>query len=258
MVLLDDSFASIVAAVEVGRSVYQNIRKFLIYVFCSNIGELVPILAATFTGFPLVPISAVQILAIDLGTDVLPALALGAEPPEPGTMDAAPRSQKQRLFSATLVRRILFLGAAEALVVTAVFFWHLSNTDIGFHAFTADNPVYREALTMAQAAIVISQIFVGLAVRSDRQSILRVGLLSNPRYLIAQAVSVLIICAISYTPALQAIFNTVPLSLTDWVLLTALGSLVLVADELRKAVLRQRDRRRGRAGDRRGDLSGTG
>lgn len=244
MVLLDDSFASIVAAVELGRSVYQNIRKFLVYVFCSNIGELVPILAATFAGFPLVPISAVQILAIDLGTDVLPALALGAEPPERGTMDTPPRSPKQRLFSAALVRRILFLGGVEALVVTAVFFWHLSSAGIGFDAFTSDNPVYREALTMAQAAIVISQIFVGLTVRSDRQSILRTGLLSNPQYLAAQGVSVLIMCAVSYTPALQTLFNTVPLSLGDWALLAALGSLVLVADEVRKAVLRQRDHRK--------------
>lgn len=91
MVLLDDSFASIATAVRLGRSVYQNIRRFLVYVFSSNIGELGPIVAATFTGFPLVPISAVQILAIDLGSDVLPALALGAEPPEADVMDRPPR-----------------------------------------------------------------------------------------------------------------------------------------------------------------------
>ncbi len=111
MVLLDDSFASIAAAVKLGRSVYQNIRKFLIFLFSHNIAELVPILAATFVGFPLVPITAVQILAIDLGSDVLPALALGAEPPEPDVMDRPPRSRRERLFSATVVRRFLFLGA---------------------------------------------------------------------------------------------------------------------------------------------------
>ncbi|MDX3231369.1 cation-transporting P-type ATPase [Streptomyces sp. ME19-01-6] len=96
MVLLDDSFASITTAVRLGRSVYQNIRKFLIYLFSHNIAELVPILAATFAGFPLVPITAVQILAIDLGSDVLPALALGAEPPEPDVMDRPPRSRHER------------------------------------------------------------------------------------------------------------------------------------------------------------------
>ena len=159
-------------------------------------------------------------------------------------MDSPPRSPKQQLFSAALVRRILFLGGVEALVVTSIFFWHISTAGTGFDAFTSDNPVYRHALTMAQAAIVTSQIFVGLAVRSDRQSILRVGLLSNPRYLIAQGISVLIMCAVSYMPALQALFNTVPLSLADWVLLVVLGSLVLVADEIRKVVQRQRDRHR--------------
>jgi P-type Ca2+ transporter type 2C len=110
MVLLDDSFASIAAAVRLGRSVYQNIRKFLIYLFSHNIGELAPILAATFVGFPLVPISALQILAIDLGSDVLPALALGAEPPEPDVMQRPPRSPREPLFSIEVVRRFLFLG----------------------------------------------------------------------------------------------------------------------------------------------------
>jgi Ca2+-transporting ATPase len=242
MVLLDDSFASIAAAVELGRSVYANIRKFLVYVFASNVGELVPILAATFAGFPLVPISAVQVLAIDLGTDVAPALALGAEPPEHGTMDVPPRSPKQRLFSSALLRRILFLGGIEALIVTAVFFWHIADAGVGLAAVTSDDPVYREALTMVQAGIVICQIFVGLAVRSDRQSILRVGLWSNPQYLIAQGLGLLIMCAISYVPALQSLFNTVALSVGDWLLLVALGSLVLLADEVRKVVLRRRDR----------------
>ncbi|NUP38014.1 MAG: cation-transporting P-type ATPase, partial [Streptomyces sp.] len=110
MVLLDDSFASITTAVRLGRSVYQNIRKFLIYLFSHNIAELMPILAATFAGFPLVPITAVQILAIDLGSDVLPALALGAEPPESDVMDRPPRSRRERLFSTAVMGRILFLG----------------------------------------------------------------------------------------------------------------------------------------------------
>ena len=114
MVLLDDSFASIATAVRLGRSVYQNIRKFLIYVFSSNIGELGPILVATFAGFPLVPLSAVQILAIDLGSDVMPALALGAEGPEADVMDRPPRSRRERLFSAGVVGRILFLGGIQA------------------------------------------------------------------------------------------------------------------------------------------------
>ena len=240
MVLLDDSFASIAAAVRLGRSVYANIRKFLVYVFASNVGELVPILAATFAGFPLVPITAMQVLAIDLGSDVLPALALGAEPPEPGVMDAPPRDAKQRLFSLSLVRRFLFLGGIQAAGATGLFFWHLSAAGIPLHAFTADHPVYREALTMTQAAIVFGQIAVGFAVRSDRLSVFRIGLLSNRAYVGGQLVGVAMICAISYAPPLQAVFHTAALSVMDWMLVIAAGAAVLVADEIRKALLRNR------------------
>jgi len=240
MVLLDDSFASIAAAVERGRSVYQNIRTFLIYVFTSNVGELVPILVATFAGFPLVPLSAVQVLAIDLGSDVLPALALGTLQPEPGTMDRPPRRPRESLFSAAVVRRILFLGGIQATGVTAVFFWHIHSAGLPFSAFTADNPVYREALTMTQAGIVISQIFVGLTVRSDRLSIVTLGLRSSGRMLAAQSLSLAAIGAISYVPLLQRLFHTAPLSVADWAILVACGVLLLVADEIRKAMVRSR------------------
>ncbi|WP_338025514.1 cation-translocating P-type ATPase [Actinoplanes awajinensis] len=242
MVLLDDSFASIAAAVERGRSVYQNIRTFLIYVFTSNIGELVPIVVATLAGFPLVPLSAVQVLAIDLGSDVLPALALGTLQPEQGTMDRPPRSPRESLFSATVVRRILFLGGIQAAGVTAVFFWHIHSAGLPFDAVTAANPVYREALTMSQAGIVVSQIFVGLTVRSDRLSIVTLGLRSSGRMLAAQGLSLVAICAISYVPLLQRVFHTAPLAAADWALLVACGAVLLVADEIRKLFLRSREK----------------
>ena len=105
-------------------------------------------------GFPLVPISAVQILAIDLGSDVLPALALGAEPPEPDVMDRPPRSRRERLFSAAVVGRILFLGGIQALGVCAVFFWHIHAAGIPYRRLHRGQPVYREAITMVQAGIV--------------------------------------------------------------------------------------------------------
>lgn len=240
MVLLDDSFASIAAAVRLGRSVYQNIRKFLVYVFSSNIGELVPIVAATFAGFPLVPISAVQILAIDLGTDVLPALALGAEPPEPDVMDRPPRSRSERLFSTAVMGRILFLGGIQALGVTAVFFWHIHASGIPWADIGEDDLVYQEAVTLVHAGIVLSQFFVALAVRTDRQSLLRVGLLSNPWLPAAGCFGIVLMACISYLPPLQALFNTAPLDPGDWALLAGLGALVLVAEELRKLWLRRR------------------
>lgn len=238
MVLLDDSFASIVAAVELGRSVYLNARKFLVYVFCSNVGELVPIVFATFLGFPLVPVSAVQVLAIDLGTDVAPALALGTEPPEADIMDRPPRSRKESFFSMVAVRRMLFLGGIEAAASTGVFFWLIVASGTPFDAFTATDPEYRHALTLAHATIVASQIFVGLALRTDRASLFRIGLFSNRGYVLTQLFSVGMVAAISYLPPLQSVFNTVPLSASDWLIAFALGSLVLIGDELRKAVRR--------------------
>jgi P-type Ca2+ transporter type 2C len=251
MVLLDDSFASIAAAVRLGRSVYQNIRKFLIYLFSHNIGELAPILAATFAGFPLVPISAVQILAIDLGSDVLPALALGAEPPEPDVMQRPPRSPREPLFSSEVVRRFLFLGAFQALGVCAVFFWKIHSAGIAFADFTADNPAYREAITMTQAGIVVSQFFNSQAVRTERESVFRVGLLSNPQLVIAECLGVALMAAISYLPPLQAVFNTAPLSLLDWTVLAGFGALLLTAEETRKWRLRRRDPRQSPGGSQR-------
>lgn len=241
MVLLDDSFASITQAVELGRAVYQNIRRFLVYLFSHNLAELAPILAATFVGFPLVPLSALQVLAIDLGSDVLPALALGAERPEPGTMARPPRPPSEHLFSWSVVRRFLFLGAIESVGVVFAFFWRIHSAHLPFAAFTPANPTYREAVTMTQAGIVVSQLFNSFAVRTDRESVLKVGLLSNPPLIGAGIVGIGFMAAISYTPALQSVFHTAPLRVTDWLLLAGFGALLLVADEARKAWHRMRD-----------------
>ncbi|HET9082355.1 MAG TPA: cation-transporting P-type ATPase [Trebonia sp.] len=248
MVLLDDSFASIATAVELGRAVYQNIRRFLVYLFSHNLAELAPILAATFVQFPLVPLSALQVLSIDLGSDVLPALALGGERPEPGTMDRPPRPPAEQLFNWPVVRRFLFLGTIQSAGVVFAFFWRIHTAHLPFSAFTAANPVYREALTMTQAGIVVSQFFNSFAVRTDRESVFRAGLLSNPRLVAAGCLGLGLMAAISYVPALQAVFNTAPLTLPDWLLLLAFGVLLLAADEARKAWHRHAGRRRRERG----------
>jgi Ca2+-transporting ATPase len=240
MVLLDDSFASIAAAVKLGRSVYHNIRRFLVYVFSSNVGELVPLLAATFAGFPLVPLLAVQVLAIDLGSDVLPALALGAEPPEPDVMDRPPRPRRERLMSLAVARRILFLGGIQAAGVTAAFFWHVHSSGIAYADLTADHPVYREALTITQAGIVVSQFFVSLAMRTDRQSLFTVGLFGNPALLAAGALGLAFMAGVSYLEPLQDIFHTAPLDAADWAVAAGCGVLLLALEEVRKWVLRHR------------------
>jgi magnesium-transporting ATPase (P-type) len=125
--------------------------------------------------------------------------------------------------------------------VCAAFFWHIGSAGIPFADFTADNVVYREAITMTQAGIVVSQFFNSLAVRTDRQSIFRVGLWSNPRLLAAGGVGVLIMAAISYLPPLQAVFHTAPLRAMDWAVLVAFGVLLLAAEEARKWWHRHRE-----------------
>jgi Ca2+-transporting ATPase len=235
MVLLDDSFASIAQAVELGRAVYQNIRRFLAYLFSHNLAELAPILAATFVGFPLVPLSALQVLAIDLGSDVMPALALGAERPEPGTMTRPPRPPSEHLFSWSVVRRFLFLGTIQSAGVVFAFFWRIHSAHLPFSAFTASNPTYREALTMSQAGIVVSQFFNSFAVRTDRESVFKVGLFSNAPLVAAGFVGLGFMAAVSYVPTLQGVFHTAPLRISDWLLLVGFGLLLIVADETRKA-----------------------
>jgi Ca2+-transporting ATPase len=244
MILLDDSFASIAAAVELGRTVYRNIRKFLIYLFSHNLAELSPILVAVFVGFPLVPLSALQVLAIDLGSDVMPALALGTERTEPGTMSRPPRPPAEHLFNWAVVRRFCFLGSIQSVGVVAAFFWRIDTAHLPFSAFTADNPVYREALTMTQAGIVVSQFFNSFAVRTEEQSIVRVGVFSNKPLVFAGLFGIAFVACISYVPALQSVFNTAPLRLSDWVVLVVMGALLLIAEETRKAILRSRHRAR--------------
>ncbi len=248
MVLLDDSFASIATAVELGRSVYQNIRHMLAYIFSHNLAELAPILVAVFVGFPLVPINALQVLSIDLGSDVLPGMALGTERPEPGTMDRPPRPTGEHLFSWQVVRRFLFLGTIESAGVVFAFFWRIHSAHLPYSAFTSSNPTYREAITMTQVGIIVSQFFNMFAVRSDRESVLRIGLLSNRTLCVAAVVDAGIAVAVSYVPALQTLFHTAPLRLSDWLVLTGFGALLLLADEARKAWHRHTQRRRDVSG----------
>ena len=247
MILLDDSFASIAAAVELGRTVYNNIRKFLIYLFSHNLAELAPILVAVFVGFPLVPLSALQVLAIDLGSDVLPALALGTERAEPGTMSRPPRPAGEHLFNWAVVRRFCFLGSIQSAGVVIAFFWKIHTAHLPFSAFTPANPIYREALTMTQAGIVVSQFFNSFAVRTEEQSIVRVGVFSNKPLVFAGFFGIAFVACISYVPALQSVFNTAPLRLSDWLLLIFMGAVLLAAEEARKALLRSKHRRRAAA-----------
>ncbi|MBK5094031.1 MAG: cation-transporting P-type ATPase, partial [Actinobacteria bacterium] len=187
MILTDDNFASIVHAVEEGRAVYDNIKRFVTYILASNIPEIIPFLLFVIAKIPL-PLTVMQILAVDLGTDLVPALALGTEAPEPGIMKRPPRSQKERLLSLKVLGRAYgFLGPIEGFCsLAAYFFVYLLSgwrPSAGVTAMVATGPVYIMATTACFQAIVATQIGNGFACRTEKESIFTVGLTTNRFYL---------------------------------------------------------------------------
>ncbi len=246
MILLDDSFASIIKAVEQGRGVYSNLKKMVTYLFSHNAGELFPYVFATLAGVHLIPLSALQVLSIDLGSDVLPSLALGTEQPEPGVMQLPPRAKTDRLMDSATLKRIAFLGTIQAagaiigfLYVLLSHGWKWGDSSWS-NAASPHYMYYREAITMTQAGIVMSQFANGFVVRTERASIFSVGLFSNRGVVAGELFGLLLMIAISYWGPLQSLLKTAPLSLNDWLILIATSVTLFVAEETRKWVLRRK------------------
>jgi len=240
IILLDDNFASIVSAIEEGRSVYDNIRKFLTYILTSNIPELVPYLAFVLLRIPL-PLTIIQILAVDLGTDMVPALALGAERPDPTVMQRPPRPRKERLMHWPLiVRAYLFLGVLEATAAMTAFFvvlheggWHYG--EMPGHT----DPAYLQATTACLATIIVMQVVNVFLCRHPRRSAFTFALWSNRLLWLGIAVEVALIMGIVYTPIGHKIFGTAPLPAHVWLLAAAFAIAMLAMEELRKWFLRK-------------------
>jgi calcium-translocating P-type ATPase len=241
IVLTDDHFASIVAAIEEGRAIFDNIRKFLTYILASNVPELVPYLASVLCGIPL-PLTIIQILAVDLGTDMIPALALGAEPPEPGVMKRPPRPARQPLLTPGLIlRSYLFLGAIEAAIAMLAYFFLLNAA--GWHfgqALSPQEPIYRQATTATFAAIVLCQVVNVFLCRSASASVLAQSLLSNKLILLGIASELLLLAFISYHPWGNLIFGTAPLSLKAFLFIAPCVVIMILCEEVRKALVRSR------------------
>lgn len=241
VVLLDDNFASIVSGIEEGRAVFDNIRKFLTYILTSNIPELVPYLAFAFVRVPLA-LTIVQILAVDLGTDMLPALGLGAEPPHPAVMQRPPRDRHSRLLSAgLLVRAYLFLGVCQAAAAMAAFFFVLYGAGWQWGAtLAADSETYRQATTACLTAIVLMQVVNVHLCRSHTLSIFSLPLFGNNLITAGIAAEVVIILAIDYTPWGQALFGTAPIGIRVWLVVLPFALGMLALEEIRKALQRRR------------------
>ena len=239
MVLLDDNFANIVAAIEEGRAVFVNIRNFLTYILTSNVPELIPYLAFVVFRIPL-PLTIIQILAVDLGTDMLPALGLGAEKPAPDIMKAPPRSRADRLLNwPLLARAYLFLGLMQATAAMSAYWFVLRNG--GWHfgeKLAARDPLYLQATTACLSAIVVMQIVNVFLCRSERQPLLARNLLSNKLILAGIATEILVIMLIAYTPWGHALFGTASIALVVWLFVIPFALGMLALEELRKWLMR--------------------
>lgn len=243
MILTDDNFASIVNAVEEGRAVYANIKKFLTYILTSNTPEAIPFILFAFSGgrIPLA-LNIMQVLSIDLGTDLVPALALGAEAPEPGVMDKPPRKLNEHVITrGLLLRAYPWLGALQSVAAIAAFYFlYWTN---GYWGQWSDLPThghfYQAATTMTLASVVFTQIGNLFAQRTESISAWQIGLFSNRLIWGGIATELALLLLLVYVPPLQSVFGTAALPLHAWWFLLAWTPLLFFADELRKAFVRR-------------------
>ncbi|MFZ5875619.1 MAG: cation-translocating P-type ATPase [Nitrospirota bacterium] len=240
MVLLDDHFASIVAAVEEGRAVFDNIRKFLTYILTSNIPELVPYLAFALFKIPL-PLTIIQILAVDLGTDMVPALALGAEPPNHAVMRRPPRPRSARLLDrGLLLRAYVWLGGLEALAAMSAFFFVLSSARWVYgDRLSPVEPLYLQATTACLSAIIVMQVVNVFLCRDDRASSFSFRPFGNPLILVGIGAELALILLIDYTPWGNRLFGTAPIALDVWLYVMPFALGMVALEETRKWIVRR-------------------
>jgi Ca2+-transporting ATPase len=227
MVLLDDNYATIVAAVREGRTIYENIKKFIKYTMTSNFGEVIVMLMAPFFGLPL-PLTALQILWINLVTDGLPGLALSVEPTEKDAMQRPPVDPGKGIFSGGLGIYITWVGLLMGGVSLALGVW----------GWTTGNPYWG---TIVFTTITLSQMGHALAVRSENRSLFEQGLFSNKAMLVAVGSTLIMQLLITYLPSLQEIFNTKALPPLELALSLSLSLVVFLAVEAEKWIKRKRN-----------------
>ena len=235
MILTDDNFATVVAAVEQGRGIYANIRKAIHYLLSCNIGEILTIFLATLLPVSQAPLSPVQLLWLNLVTDSLPALALGMEPVEKTAMTQPPRGKEEPLFSRAFSRRLAWQGALVGGITLLAY-------GLGFHL----TGTFAVANTMAFATLTFSQLFHAFDVRSETTPLFRLGVLSNKAMNKAFLAGAALQAAVLLAPPLQGVFAVVPLALEQWGMVLALALTPLVVCEAAK-LLRPKGRKKSQA-----------
>ena len=235
MILLDDNFASIVAAIEEGRAVYDNIRKFLSYILTSAVPELVPYLFFALFNIPL-PLTIIQILAVDLGTDMLPALGLGANPPAQGIMTRPPKGRNERLLNwPLLLRAYLFLGLLEASAAMTAYYLVLHSGGWAWgEALGIHDTLYQQATTACLASIIIMQIVNVFLCKTPDRTLFGSAIFSNRLILWGVTLEIILILVIIYTPWGQMIFGTAPIPLSILLFMLPFAAAMLLLEEVRK------------------------
>ncbi|MBI4333695.1 MAG: cation-translocating P-type ATPase [Chloroflexi bacterium] len=231
MVLTDDNFASIVAAVEEGRGIFGNIKKYLVYLLSCNVGEIllmaIAILFGPLLGLPAasIPLIAVQILYVNLATDGLPAIALSVDPPEPDIMGKKPRRRHETIFSKAVLGYLAGAGIWTGVVTLGVFVWAMNS-----------GRSLAESQSMTFVTLILIEFFNAFNCRSFEHSLFKIGIASNKWLLLAMAWESVMLGLVVYLPALQGPFNTFALSLEDWVISVSAASTIFIGVEIAKFI----------------------
>ncbi len=223
IILMDDNFATIVSAVEEGRIIYSNIRKFVFFLLSCNIAEILIIFLSILFNMPI-PLIPIQLLWLNLVSDSFPALALGTEKGEPDIMSRRPRDTKEPILNKSLTAGIIVLSIAQTISVLMAFRWALSN-------YRQDLEIAR---TVAFTTLVVVELVMAYTCRSERYPLLKLGFLTNKALVWATLTSFVLMLAVLYVPFLQPIFKTVPLGLMDWGVIFAVSFIPIVAGEIYK------------------------
>ncbi|HWQ83198.1 MAG TPA: cation-translocating P-type ATPase, partial [Anaerolineales bacterium] len=253
MVLTDDNYVSIVAAVEQGRVIYSNIRKFVFFLLSSNIAEVMIIFLATLFALPM-PLTVIQLLWLNLLTDGAPALALAMEKGDPDIMEQPPRPKSESIINSSMRLGMVIQTVAQTGVVLTAFIlgltWHLGDgvtmpegTNLLSYVLQHDwsGVDVQTAETMAFVTLSLCELFRAYTVRSERASIFRLGVFSNKFMQYAVSLSIVLLLLVVNVPFLQPIFNTHPLAVREWLIVLGLAVFPAIAEEFTKLYLRSRD-----------------
>jgi P-type Ca2+ transporter type 2C len=232
MVILDDNFATIVSAVNEGRAIYDNVRRFVKYLLASNTGELFVLLATQLVAGMTIPLTTLQILWMNLITDGIPALALGVEKSERGSMTRPPYAPNESLFSGGLGRHIVLVGLLLGVTGLGLAYWAFSNNILAANGAPAWN-------TMVFIFLTIAQMGHALGLRSHRETLFSMNPFSNPLLIAAVVITIVLQMIAIYTPFFNRIFNTNPLTAEQLLICLALSTIVFWGVELEKLLIRR-------------------